>query len=77
MYYLVNKSVKILKKMRRPSLPKEKQLEMPAPMIKDVSDDHEIDVQQLSGSASEVINNLNEFDPKSQFVIRFEDTYRW
>ena len=50
---------------------------MPAPMIKDVSDDHEIDVQQLSGSASEVIINLNEFDPKSQFVIRFEDTYRW
>jgi len=77
MQRVVDKKVKRSPRKRFPALPKENQLEMPAPKIEDASKDHEVDPQYISGSANEVIINLNEPDEDEQFVIRFEDSYSW
>lgn len=77
MQRVVDKKVKLPLRKRHPALPKENQLEMPAPKIEDVPKSHEVDPQYISGSANEVIINLNEPDEDEQFVIRFEDSYSW
>ena len=42
MQRVVDKLTKRSRKIRRPALPKEKLLELPVPMKKDTSEDHEV-----------------------------------
>tara|TARA_Y100000591_G_C21474543_1_gene517337 strand:- start:49 stop:282 length:234 start_codon:yes stop_codon:yes gene_type:complete len=77
MQRVVDKLTKRSRKIRRPALPKEKLLELPVPMKKDASEDHEIEAEDKELDCHEVIFRLDDDDCTDEFVIKFEDTYRW